>query len=111
MGAHLTQTAAGPIALRYAEQVSATVLRDRIFPESGWNGRAPSMPEIILAQQSPLERARSWHSRSATASYLDPQPNANRVVEALSRWRRDENVIIRIHLTINRLAAGLPNSG
>src|SRR5262249_61637692 len=71
VGAHLTQIAAGPIALRYAERVSATVLRDRIFPESGRNGRAPSMLEIILAQHSPLERTRSWPSRSATVSYLD----------------------------------------
>ena len=102
------------IASRYAELVSDTELRDRVFSRlrAEWQGTMDAL-RIILGQESPLEGnpllARSIRNRFP---YLDPLNHMQ--IELLKRYRAgdaDENVVTGIHLTINGLAAGLRNSG
>ena len=102
------------IASRYAELVSDSELRDRIFSRlrAEWQSVVDALPRI-MGQQSLLESnpllARSIRNRFP---YLDPLNHMQ--IELLKRYRAgdaDENVVTGIHLTINGLAAGLRNSG
>src|SRR5467141_1730521 len=102
------------IASRYAELVSDTMLRDRVFSRlrTEWQSTMDAL-RTILGQDSPLESnpllARSIRNRFP---YLDPLNHMQ--IELLKRYRAgdaDENVVTGIHLTINGLAAGLRNSG
>ena len=102
------------IASRYAELVSDSELRDRIFSRlrAEWQSVVDALPRI-MGQQSLLESnpllARSIRNRFP---YLDPLNHMQ--IELLKRYRAgdtDEDVVTGIHLTINGLAAGLRNSG
>jgi phosphoenolpyruvate carboxylase len=102
------------IASRYAELVSDTELRDRIFARlrAEWQSTIDTLLEI-MGQQSLLESnpllARSIRNRFP---YLDPLNHMQ--IELLRRYRAgdtDEDVVTGIHLTINGIAAGLRNSG
>jgi len=102
------------IASRYAELVSDSELRDRVFSRlrAEWQRAVDALPRI-MGQQSLLESnpllARSIRNRFP---YLDPLNHMQ--IELLKRYRAgdtDEDVVTGIHLTINGLAAGLRNSG
>ena len=102
------------IASRYAELVSDSELRDRVFSRlrAEWQSVVDALPRI-MGQQSLLESnpllARSIRNRFP---YLDPLNHMQ--IELLKRYRSgdtDEDVVTGIHLTINGLAAGLRNSG
>jgi len=102
------------IASRYAELVSDSELRDRIFSRlrAEWHSVVDALLRI-MGQQSLLESnpllARSIRNRFP---YLDPLNHMQ--IELLKRYRSgdtDEDVVTGIHLTINGLAAGLRNSG
>jgi phosphoenolpyruvate carboxylase len=102
------------IASRYAELVSDTELRDRVFARlrTEWQSTMDAL-RMILGQESLLQSnpllARSIRNRFP---YLDPLNHMQ--LELLKRYRAgdaDENVVTGIHLTINGLAAGLRNSG
>jgi phosphoenolpyruvate carboxylase len=102
------------IASRYAELVSDTALRDRIFSRlrAEWQSTVDALLEIMdqvsLLESNPL-LARSIRNRFP---YLDPLNHMQ--IELLKRYRAgdtDEDVVTGIHLTINGLAAGLRNSG
>ena len=102
------------IASRYAELVSDTALRDRVFSRlrTEWQSTVDVVLEI-MEQQSLLESnpllARSIRNRFP---YLDPLNHVQ--IELLQRHRKgetDERIVPGIHLTINGIAAGLRNSG
>ena len=102
------------IASRYAELVSDTGLRERIFSRlrSEWEGVVGALLTIMrqegLLESNPL-LARSIRNRFP---YLDPLNHMQ--IELLRRYRAgdsDEDVVTGIHLTINGIAAGLRNSG
>jgi phosphoenolpyruvate carboxylase len=102
------------IASRYAELVSDTKLRDRIFSRlrAEWRSTVDALL-VIMDQQSLLESnpllARSIRNRFP---YLDPLNHMQ--IELLKRYRTgdtNEDVVTGIHLTINGIAAGLRNSG
>ena len=102
------------IASRYAELVSDSELRDRVFSRLRveWQRAVDALLRImgqqILLESNPL-LARSIRNRFP---YLDPLNHMQ--IELLKRYRAgdtDENVVTGIHLTINGLAAGLRNSG
>ena len=102
------------IASRYAELVSDTKLRERIFSRvrAEWHGTVGALLKI-MGQQSLLDTnpllARSIRNRFP---YLDPLNHMQ--VELLKRYRggdTGDDVVTGIHLTINGLAAGLRNSG
>ena len=102
------------IASRYAELVSDTELRDRVFSRlrTEWESTTDAL-RTILGQENLLESnpllARSIRNRFP---YLDPLNHMQ--IELLKRYRAgatDDDVVTGIHLTINGLAAGLRNSG
>ena len=102
------------IASRYAELVSDTALRDRIFSRlrAEWQTTVDALL-AIMGQESLLESnpllLRSIRNRFP---YLDPLNHMQ--IELLKRYRAgdtDDDVVTGIHLTINGLAAGLRNSG
>src|SRR5712692_4197323 len=102
------------IASRYAELVSDTELRDRVFSRlrAEWQGVVDALL-TIMGQQTLLESnpllARSIRNRFP---YLDPLNHMQ--IELLKRYRAgdtDDDVVTGIHLTINGIAAGLRNSG
>jgi len=102
------------IASRYAELVSDSELRDRVFSRlrAEWQTVFDAVLRI-MGQQSLLESnpllARSIRNRFP---YLDPLNHMQ--IELLKRYRAgdtDQDVVTGIHLTINGLAAGLRNSG
>ncbi|MBV9826720.1 MAG: phosphoenolpyruvate carboxylase [Alphaproteobacteria bacterium] len=102
------------IASRYAEMVSDSELRERVFSRirTEWKTVIDALHEIMdqqtLLQSNPL-LARSIRNRFP---YLDPLNHMQ--IELLKRYRAgdtDENVVSGIHLTINGIAAGLRNSG
>ena len=102
------------IASRYAELVSDTELRNRVFPRlrAEWQSTVDALL-ATMGQESLLESnlllARSIRNRFP---YLDPLNHMQ--IELLKRYRAgdtDEDVVTGIHLTINGLAAGLRNSG
>ena len=104
------------IASRYAELVSDTALRHRVFSRlrAEWQSTVDALLRIIeqasLLESNPL-LARSIRNRFP---YLTrPTPN-HMQIELLKRYRAgdpNEDVVTGIHLTINGLAAGLRNSG
>ena len=59
------------IASRYAELVSDTELRDRVFSRlrTEWQSTMDAL-RMIMGQESPLDATRSWRARSATASLI-----------------------------------------
>src|SRR6267154_636473 len=102
------------IASRYAELVSDTELRDRVFSRlrAEWQSVVDALL-TIMGQQTLLESnpllARSIRHRFP---YLDPLNHMQ--IELLKRYRAgdtDDDVVTGIHLTINGIAAGLRNSG
>jgi len=102
------------IASRYAELVSDTALRHRVFSrlQAEWQSTVDALLRIIeqasLLESNPL-LARSIRNRFP---YLDPLNHMQ--IELLKRYRAgdpNEDVVTGIHLTINGLAAGLRNSG
>jgi phosphoenolpyruvate carboxylase len=102
------------IALRYAELVKDSALREAIFARlrAEWTDSIAAVLEI-MGQQTLLETnpllARSIRNRFP---YLDPLNHVQ--IELLGRHRSgdtDERVVHGIHLTINGIAAGLRNSG
>jgi phosphoenolpyruvate carboxylase len=102
------------IASRYAELVSDTELRDRVFSRlrTEWQSTMDAL-RMIMGQESPLESnpllARSIRNRFP---YLDPLNHMQ--IELLKRYRAgdtNDDVVTGIHLTINGIAAGLRNSG
>jgi phosphoenolpyruvate carboxylase len=102
------------IASRYAELVSDTELRDRVFSRlrTEWQSVVDALL-TIMGQQTPLESnpllARSIRNRFP---YLDPLNHMQ--IELLKRYRAgdtNDDVVTGIHLTINGIAAGLRNSG
>ena len=102
------------IASRYAELVSDTELRNRIFSRlrAEWHSTIDALL-AIMGQQSLLENnpllARSIRNRFP---YLDPLNHMQ--IELLRRYRAgntEDDVVTGIHLTINGIAAGLRNSG
>jgi phosphoenolpyruvate carboxylase len=102
------------IASRYAELVSDTELRDRVFSRlrAEWQSVVDALL-TIMGQQTLLESnpllARSIRHRFP---YLDPLNHLQ--IELLKRYRAgdtDDDVVTGIHLTINDIAAGLSNSG
>jgi phosphoenolpyruvate carboxylase len=102
------------IASRYAELVSDTELRDRVFSRlrTEWQSVVDALL-AIMGQQTLLESnpllARSIRNRFP---YLDPLNHMQ--IELLKRYRAgdtDDDVVTGIHLTINGIAAGLRNSG
>ena len=102
------------IASRYAELVSDTALRHRVFSRlrAEWHSTVDALLRIMeqasLLESNPL-LARSIRNRFP---YLDPLNHMQ--IELLKRYRAgdpNEDVVTGIHLTINGLAAGLRNSG
>ena len=102
------------IASRYAELVSDTALRHRVFSRlrAEFQSTVDALLRIIeqasLLESNPL-LARSIRNRFP---YLDPLNHMQ--IELLKRYRAgdpNEDVVTGIHLTINGLAAGLRNSG
>ncbi len=102
------------IASRYAELVSDSELRDRVFSRlrAEWQSVVDALLRI-MGQESLLESnpllARSIRNRFP---YLDPLNHMQ--IELLKRYRAgdtDDDVVTGIHLTINGIAAGLRNSG
>jgi phosphoenolpyruvate carboxylase len=102
------------IASRYAELVSDTELRGRVFSRlrTEWQSVVDALL-TIMSQQTLLESnpllARSIRHRFP---YLDPLNHMQ--IELLKRYRAgdtDDDVVTGIHLTINGIAAGLRNSG
>ena len=102
------------IASRYAELVSDTDLRQRVFSsiEQEWH-RTVKWLLAITSQKFLLEAnpalARSLHSRSP---YIDPLNHLQ--VDLLRRYRKggaDDKLKRAILLTINGITAGLRNSG
>ncbi len=102
------------IASRYAELVSDTELRERVFSRlrEEWQSTIDALLSI-MGQESLLESnpllARSIRNRFP---YLDPLNHMQ--IELLRRYRAgdaSDDVVTGIHLTINGLAAGLRNSG
>ena len=102
------------IASRYAELVSDTALRDRIFSRlrAEWQTTVDALLTIMgqeyLLESNPL-LVRSIRNRFP---YLDPLNHMQ--IELLKRYRAGDtgdDVVTGIHLTINGLATGLRNSG
>jgi len=102
------------IASRYAELVSDSGLRERIFTRlrAEWQASIEALLAIMgqnqLLEGNPL-LGRSIRNRFP---YLDPLNHMQ--IELLRRYRAgdgDEDVVTGIHLTINGIAAGLRNSG
>jgi phosphoenolpyruvate carboxylase len=102
------------IASRYAELVSDSELRDRVFSRlrAEWQSTLDALLTVMgqetLLQSNPL-LARSIRNRFP---YLDPLNHMQ--IDLLKRYRAgdaDGNVVTGIHLTINGIAAGLRNSG
>jgi phosphoenolpyruvate carboxylase len=102
------------IASRYAELVSDTGLRDRIFSRlrAEWQTTVDALLAIMghqrLLESNPL-LARSIRNRFP---YIDPLNHMQ--IELLRRYRAGDtgdDVVTGIRLTINGIAAGLRNSG
>jgi phosphoenolpyruvate carboxylase len=98
------------IASRYAELVSDTTLRDRVFSRlrAEWQTTIDTLL-TIMGQESRLESnpllLRSIRNRFP---YLDPLNHMQ--IELLRRYRAgdtDDDVVTGIHLTIIGLASGL----
>ncbi|OZI60197.1 phosphoenolpyruvate carboxylase [Bordetella genomosp. 11] len=102
------------LASRYAELVTDTALRDRIFPviEAEWHRTAQALSRITGEGERLTNNPVLARSISHRFPYLDPLHHVQ--VELMQRYREgrgDAVVKTGIHISINGIAAGLRNSG
>lgn len=102
------------IASRYAELVSDTELRERIFSriKAEWELTRQHLLAILEQDKLLADNPLLKRSLQLRAPYMDPLNHLQ--VELLHRHRAgetDERVARGIHLTINGIASGLRNSG
>jgi phosphoenolpyruvate carboxylase len=102
------------LASRYAELVSDTKLRRRIFGaiEAEWHATALALNQITGEKQRLANNASLQRSIKHRFPYIDPLHHLQ--VELVRRYRAgiaDERVQRGIHISINGIAAGLRNTG
>jgi phosphoenolpyruvate carboxylase len=102
------------IASRYAELVSDTGLRERIFSRirAEWELTRKHLLAILEQDELLADNPMLKRSLQLRSPYMDPLNHLQ--VELLHRHRAgetDERVARGIHLTINGIASGLRNSG
>ncbi|MBS1145676.1 MAG: phosphoenolpyruvate carboxylase [Proteobacteria bacterium] len=102
------------IASRYAELVSDTELRERIFSriKAEWALTRQHLLSILEADDFLADNPMLKRSLQLRSPYMDPLNHLQ--VELLKRHRAgetDERVARGIHLSINGVASGLRNSG
>ena len=102
------------IATRYAELVSDTGLRDRIFGRIREEWELTRRHLLALLEQDDLlaDNPMLQQSLKLRLPYMDPLNHLQ--VELLKRYRAgetDERVARGIHISINGIASGLRNSG
>ena len=102
------------LASRYAELVTDTKLRKRIFStiEAEWQRTAESLTLITGKKQRLAGNAALQRSIRHRFPYIDPLHHLQ--VELVRRYRAgqaDERVQRGIHISINGIAAGLRNTG
>jgi phosphoenolpyruvate carboxylase len=102
------------LASRYAELVSDTKLRKKIFSaiEAEWHATAQALVQITGEKQRLANNASLQRSIKHRFPYIDPLHHLQ--VELVRRYRAgiaDERVQRGIHISINGIAAGLRNTG
>ena len=102
------------LASRYAELVSDTKLRKKIFSaiEAEWHATANALVLITGEKQRLASNASLQRSIKHRFPYIDPLHHLQ--VELVRRYRAgiaDERVQRGIHISINGIAAGLRNTG
>jgi phosphoenolpyruvate carboxylase len=102
------------LASRYAELVSDTKLRRRIFSaiEAEWHATTQALVQITGEKQRLANNASLQRSIKHRFPYIDPLHHLQ--VELVRRYRAgiaDERVQRGIHISINGIAAGLRNTG
>ena len=102
------------LASRYAELVSDTKLRKKIFSaiEAEWHATAQALLLITGEKQRLANNASLQRSIKHRFPYIDPLHHLQ--VELVRRYRAgiaDERVQRGIHISINGIAAGLRNTG
>jgi phosphoenolpyruvate carboxylase len=102
------------LASRYAELVSDTKLRKKIFSaiEAEWHATAQALNQITGEKQRLANNASLQRSIKHRFPYIDPLHHLQ--VELVRRYRAgiaDERVQRGIHISINGIAAGLRNTG
>jgi phosphoenolpyruvate carboxylase len=106
------------LASRYAELVSDTRLRKKIFSliEAEWHRTSDALKRITGDKQRLVNNAALERSMRHRFPYIDPLHHLQ--VELIRRYRdgkrpqdRDEKAKRGIHISINGIAAGLRNTG
>ncbi len=102
------------LASRYAELVSDTKLRKKIFSaiETEWHATSQALNQITGDKQRLANNASLQRSIKHRFPYIDPLHHLQ--VELVRRYRAgiaDERVQRGIHISINGIAAGLRNTG
>ena len=102
------------LAWRYAELVSDTKLRKKIFAaiEAEWHATAQALAQITGEKQRLANNAALQRSMRHRFPYIDPLHHLQ--VELVRRYRAgiaDERIQRGIHISINGIAAGLRNTG
>ena len=106
------------LASRYAELVSDTRLRKKIFGliETEWHRTSDALKQITGDKQRLVNNAALERSMRHRFPYIDPLHHLQ--VELIRRYRegkrpqdRDEKAQRGIHISINGIAAGLRNTG
>jgi phosphoenolpyruvate carboxylase len=102
------------LASRYAELVSDTRLRKKVFSaiEAEWHSTAAALSLITGDKQRLSNNAALQRSMRHRFPYIDPLHHLQ--VELVRRYRAgqaDERVQRGIHISINGIAAGLRNTG
>ena len=102
------------LAARYAELVTDTRLRKKIFAtiESEWQLTVAALQMITGDKQRLTNNAALQRSIRHRFPYIDPLHHLQ--VELVRRYREgqtDERVRRGIHISINGIAAGLRNTG
>ncbi len=106
------------LASRYAELVSDTRLRKRIFAliETEWHRTSDALKQVTGDKQRLVNNAALERSMRHRFPYIDPLHHLQ--VELIRRYRagkrpqdRDEKAQRGIHISINGIAAGLRNTG
>ena len=106
------------LASRYAELVSDTRLRKKIFAliEAEWHRTSDALKRITGDKQRLVNNAALERSMRHRFPYIDPLHHLQ--VELIRRYRegkrpqdRDEKAQRGIHISINGIAAGLRNTG
>jgi phosphoenolpyruvate carboxylase len=106
------------LASRYAELVSDTRLRKKIFGliEAEWHRTSDALKHITGDKQRLMNNAALARSIRHRFPYIDPLHHLQ--VELIRRFRagkrpqdRDERAQRGIHISINGIAAGLRNTG